>query len=98
MTTDSSPPYEPGVLRRTFCSSPMHVTFGRRDCTAVYANHSHVDRGLRDFHDSHRLELVLLVWGYALAWFAVNDRLKLTAYRFFDLHPSEWLSKSKVPT
>ena len=26
----------------------------------------------------------LFVWGYALAWFLVNDRVKLIAYRFFD--------------
>jgi len=26
----------------------------------------------------------LLVWGYALAWFLVNDRVKLLAYRVFD--------------
>jgi H+-transporting ATPase len=26
----------------------------------------------------------LLVWGYSLAWFLVNDRVKLLAYRFFD--------------
>ena len=25
-----------------------------------------------------------LVWGYALAWFLVNDRVKLLAYRVFD--------------
>lgn len=25
----------------------------------------------------------LIVWGYALAWFLVNDRVKLAAYRFF---------------
>ncbi len=24
------------------------------------------------------------VWGYALAWFVVNDRVKLLAYRIFD--------------
>jgi H+-transporting ATPase len=24
------------------------------------------------------------VWGYALAWFLVNDRVKLVAYRIFD--------------
>ena len=24
------------------------------------------------------------VWGYALAWFFVNDRVKLLAYRAFD--------------
>jgi H+-transporting ATPase len=26
----------------------------------------------------------LMVWGYALAWFLVNDRVKLLAYRIFD--------------
>ncbi len=26
----------------------------------------------------------LAVWGYALAWFLVNDRIKLAAYRIFD--------------
>ena len=26
----------------------------------------------------------LLIWGYALAWFLVNDRVKLIAYRIFD--------------
>ncbi len=29
-------------------------------------------------------ERALLVWGYALAWFLVNDRAKLIAYRVFD--------------
>jgi H+-transporting ATPase len=28
----------------------------------------------------------LFVWGYALAWFLVNDRVKLVAYRVFDHH------------
>ena len=28
--------------------------------------------------------LALAVWGYALAWFLVNDRVKLVAYRIFD--------------
>jgi H+-transporting ATPase len=31
-----------------------------------------------------RWEWVLLIWGYALAWFLVNDRIKLAAYRIFD--------------
>ena len=26
----------------------------------------------------------MFVWGYALAWFLVNDRVKLLAYRIFD--------------
>ena len=26
----------------------------------------------------------MFVWGYALGWFLVNDRVKLLAYRFFD--------------
>jgi H+-transporting ATPase len=28
-----------------------------------------------------------LVWAYALAWFLVNDRVKLAAYRWLDHHP-----------
>jgi H+-transporting ATPase len=28
--------------------------------------------------------LALLVWGYAIAWFLVNDRVKLAAYRLLD--------------
>jgi len=27
---------------------------------------------------------VLFVWGYALAWFLLNDRVKLLAYRLLD--------------
>jgi H+-transporting ATPase len=27
-----------------------------------------------------------LVWGYALGWFLINDRVKLVAYRIFDRH------------
>lgn len=30
----------------------------------------------------------LFVWGYALAWFLLNDRVKLLAYRAFELHGS----------
>jgi H+-transporting ATPase len=29
-------------------------------------------------------KLALLVWGYALAWFLVNDQVKLLAYKIFD--------------
>jgi H+-transporting ATPase len=29
------------------------------------------------------LQLALFVWSYALAWFVVNDRIKLMAYRIF---------------
>ena len=34
----------------------------------------------------------LLVWGYALAWFLVNDRVKLAAYRIFDQHQPAFLA------
>ena len=34
----------------------------------------------------------MLVWGYAFAWFFVNDRIKLVAYRIFDGHPSGLLA------
>ncbi len=35
------------------------------------------------------------VWGYALAWFLVNDRVKLLAYRIFD--PIKTSSLAKMP-
>jgi H+-transporting ATPase len=34
----------------------------------------------------------LFVWGYALAWFLLNDRVKLLAYRILDP------TKAKTPT
>jgi H+-transporting ATPase len=40
----------------------------------------------------------LLVWGYALAWFLVNDRIKLAAYRVFDRsHGGLLAGRSAVP-
>ena len=61
---------------------------GQHGCSSApfwnaVAGHAH--RRLRRLHDAHRLEMVLLVWGYALAWFLINDRVKLLAYRVFDL-------------
>jgi H+-transporting ATPase len=35
----------------------------------------------------------LLVWGYALAWFLLNDRVKLAAYRVFDVRQPGLLTK-----
>ncbi len=35
----------------------------------------------------------LFVWCYALAWFLVNDRVKLAAYRIFDRHQPGLLAK-----
>jgi len=35
----------------------------------------------------------LAVWGYALAWFLVNDWVKLAAYRIFDIRQPGLLSK-----
>jgi H+-transporting ATPase len=29
-------------------------------------------------------ELALFVWGYALVWFLINDRVKLLGYRVLD--------------
>ncbi len=34
-----------------------------------------------------------LVWGYALIWFFLNDRVKLAAYRIFSLHEPGLLAK-----
>jgi H+-transporting ATPase len=38
----------------------------------------------------------LAVWGYALAWFLVNDRVKLLAYRVFDPTAAPLLTKRPV--
>jgi H+-transporting ATPase len=37
----------------------------------------------------------LFVWGYALAWFLVNDRVKLAAYRIFDPTKAPLLAKKR---
>ena len=39
----------------------------------------------------------LLVWGYALAWFLVNDRVKLVVYRIFEADHSDILTKGGIP-
>ena len=39
---------------------------------------------------------VLFVWGYALAWFIVSDRLKLLAYRVFDPTAAPLLGRTPV--
>jgi H+-transporting ATPase len=36
----------------------------------------------------------LFVWGYALFWFLLNDRVKLAAYRIFDRHQLGLLAKA----
>ena len=38
----------------------------------------------------------LFVWGYALAWFLVNDRVKLLAYRIFDPTKTPLLAKKPL--
>ena len=38
----------------------------------------------------------LFVWGYALAWFLVNDRIKLAAYRVFDPQERGLLGKTQM--
>jgi H+-transporting ATPase len=38
----------------------------------------------------------LFVWGYALAWFLVNDRVKLLAYRVFDPTAAPVLDRESV--
>jgi H+-transporting ATPase len=40
-----------------------------------------------------RWEWVLLIWVYALAWFLVNDRAKLLAYKIFDVQRPGLLEK-----
>ena len=38
----------------------------------------------------------LFIWGYALAWFLVNDRIKLAAYRIFDPQERGLLGKTQL--
>ena len=38
----------------------------------------------------------LFVWGYALAWFLVNDRVKLLAYRILDPTAAPLLAREPV--
>jgi H+-transporting ATPase len=38
----------------------------------------------------------LFVWGYALVWFFLNDRIKLLAYRIWDRTPSGLLSRGSA--
>jgi H+-transporting ATPase len=40
----------------------------------------------------------LFVWGYALAWFLVNDRVKLLAYRILDPVKAEPKPETKAET
>ena len=40
----------------------------------------------------------LFVWGYALAWFLVNDRVKLLAYRIFDPVKAKPKPETKTPS
>jgi len=37
----------------------------------------------------------LFVWGYAIAWFLVNDRIKLFAYRILDKQSIKWSVKDE---
>ena len=40
----------------------------------------------------------LFVWGYALAWFLINDRVKLLAYQIFDPTKASLLAKKSTRT
>jgi H+-transporting ATPase len=40
----------------------------------------------------------MFVWGYALAWFLLNDRVKLLAYRIFDPVKAEPKPEAKAET
>jgi H+-transporting ATPase len=37
----------------------------------------------------------LLIWGYALVWFLINDRVKLAAYKIFDQQHSGFLMRTR---
>ena len=52
------------------------------DGCAWHANRGNVYRGLWVFYDAAWLGLGRFVWGYALIWALLSDRIKLLAYRF----------------
>jgi hypothetical protein len=54
------------------------------DSGAWHANRGDVDSGVWDIYDAPQLGWAAFVWGYALAWFLVTDRVKLLAYRILD--------------
>ena len=39
---------------------------------------------------------VAVIWGYALVWFVINDRIKLAAYRIFNPHAPALLGRKPV--
>jgi H+-transporting ATPase len=39
-----------------------------------------------------------IVWAYALAWFLINDRVKLAAFRWLDHHPRRAAAKAGQPS
>ena len=51
------------------------------------------DCGLRAVHGASRLEVGRLVWGYALVWALVTDRVKLLGYRILDPTKEPLLAK-----
>jgi len=65
---------------------PVLVHTSARDSMAGvlgHANGGDSDCGLWTVYDTPWLGLGSVRWGYALAWFLVNDRVKLLAYRIF---------------
>lgn len=66
------------------------------DSRARHPNRGNLDRGVRDLYDASELwGWAAFVWGYALVWFLINDRLKLMAYRVFDPIIVETKQKAK---
>jgi H+-transporting ATPase len=69
---------------------------GSIDGGARHANRGDVDRGVWRVHDALGWGWALFVWGYALAWFLVNDRVKLLAYRICDAIEAAALAKRPI--
>ena len=40
-------------------------------------------------------EMAILVWVYALAWFLINDQIKVGALRIFDVQPSRFFMRRR---
>jgi len=62
-------------------------------CSGGHASHRHADCGVWFVYDPSRVALAGFVWVYAVAWFLINDRVKLLAYRIFDPTKAPLLAK-----
>jgi len=83
-------------LTRTRGRSGLYARADFMGGRARHANRGDVDSGLWALYDAPRLAVGTVRLGYALAWFLLNDRVKLLAYRIFDPTKAPLLAKKSL--